>query len=76
MAQGTRANKGNQEEEQSLEQIQRRLNALDRRLDAIDTMVTTIAERIMKQPISISIVCPNCGRILEIGIVGNEKMMR
>jgi predicted nucleic acid-binding Zn-ribbon protein len=60
----------------NLEQLRHRLDALDRRLDDIDTMVSTIAERAMKRPLNISIRCPNCGRIVEIGIVGSEKMMK
>jgi tRNA(Ser,Leu) C12 N-acetylase TAN1 len=62
------------EEPLSLEQIRRRLNTLDQRLDNIDTMVTALAERAMKRPISMTITCPNCGQTIEIGIVGSEKM--
>ncbi|MBE0415331.1 MAG: hypothetical protein IBX36_02155 [Dehalococcoidia bacterium] len=64
------------EEEVSLEQIKKRLDNLDQRLDAIDTMVTTLAEMMMKRPLSMTITCPNCGRIIELAMVGNEKMMR
>ena len=63
-----------EEEELSLEQIRRRLNTLDQRLDNIDTMVTALAERAMKRPVSLTITCPNCGQTIEIGIVGSEKM--
>jgi len=52
--------------------MKRRLDALDQRLDAIDTMVTTLAERMLKRPLSVTITCPNCGRIIEIAMVGNE----
>ena len=69
---GTKA----KEEEVSLEQIKKRLDNLDQRLDAIDTMVTTLAEMMMKRPLSMTITCPNCGRIIELAMVGNEKMMR
>jgi len=62
------------EEALSLEQIRRRLNTLDQRLDNIDTMVTALAERAMKRPVSLTITCPNCGQTIEIGIVGSEKM--
>ena len=48
----------------------------DQRLDALDTMITAIAERIMRQPISIVITCPNCGRSIDITLVGNEKLLR
>ena len=62
------------EEALSLEQLRRRLNTLDQRLDNIDTMVTALAERAMKRPVSLTITCPNCGQTIEIGIVGSEKM--
>ena len=62
------------EEGLSLEQIRRRLNTLDQRLDNIDTMVTALAERAMKRPVSLTITCPNCGQTIEIGNVGSEKM--
>jgi hypothetical protein len=64
------------EEDVKVEQLKRRLDALDRRLDDIDTMVSAIAERAMKRPLNVMIKCPNCGRIVEIGIVGSEKMTR
>lgn len=74
MAQKT--DRGTKEEELKLDQLKRRLDALDRRLDDIDTMVSAIAERAMKRPLSITFRCPNCGKIVEIGMVGSEKMMK
>lgn len=65
-----------EEEGLRLEQIKRRLDHLDQRLDAIDTIVTTVADRIMKRPLSVTITCPDCGRIIEIAVVGNEKPVR
>ncbi len=64
------------EESLSLEQVQGRLDILDQRLDALDTMITAIAERVMRQPISIVITCPNCGQSIDITLVGNEKLLR
>lgn len=64
------------EREPSLDHIQERLDLLDLRLDALDTMITAIAERIMRQPINITVTCPNCGRSIDITLVGNEKMLR
>ena len=64
------------EKDLSPEKLKKRLDSLEARLDSIDSMVTNVAERIMNQPLSLTITCPNCGRILEIGVVGNEKMMR
>lgn len=59
-----------------LEQLQRKLDTLDQRLDDIDSMISAIAERAMSRPLSISMSCPGCGKIIEVGIVGSEKMMR
>jgi hypothetical protein len=36
-------------------------------------MVTAVAERVMKQPITINLTCPRCGHKIEIGIIGTEK---
>jgi len=76
LAQKTKAKNRNKEEEVSLEQLQGRLDLLDQRLDALDTMITAIAERVMRQPITITVTCPNCGRSTDITLVGNEKMLR
>jgi len=59
-----------------IEHIKKRLDMLDHRLDNIDSMVTAVAERVMKQPITLSIICPHCGRDIEISILGNEKPRR
>ncbi len=60
----------------NIEHIKRRLDMLDHRLDNIDSMVTAVAERVMKQPITLNIICPHCGRNIEIAILGNEKLKR
>ena len=70
---GTEVNETVEEEGLRPEQIKRRLDHLDQRLDAIDTIVTAVADRIMKRPLSVTITCPDCGRIIEIAVVGNEK---
>jgi hypothetical protein len=61
---------------QDVERLKKRLDMLDTRLDNIDSMVTAVAERVMSQPITLNIVCPNCGRNLEIAIIGKEKPTR
>ncbi len=65
-------------EEQALdiERIKRRLDMLDQRLDNIDSMVTAIAERVMKQPITFRIICPRCSKEIEIAVLGSEKPTR
>ena len=63
------------EEEQALdiERINRRLDMLDHRLDSIDSMVTAVAERVLQQPIALSITCPHCGKNIEISIIGSHR---
>lgn len=65
-----------QEQAQDIERIKRRLDMLDHRLDSIDSMVTAVAERVMKQPIAFIITCPHCGKNIEIAIIGSEKPSR
>lgn len=57
-------------------QVEQRLDTIDRRLDDIDSMVTAIAERAMDRPIRLTLTCPSCGKIIEIGMVGTERMPR
>jgi len=59
-----------------IEHQKRRLDMLDNRLDNIDSVVTAIAERVMKQPLTLNMVCPHCGKDIEIAILGNEKPTR
>ncbi len=56
-----------------IERINKRLDLLDERLDSIDSMVTAIAERVMRQPITINITCSKCGQPIEIALLGLEK---
>ena len=73
MAQENESSVVGQEQALDIEQIKRRLDMLDQRLDSIDSMVTAVAERVMRQPITFSVTCPNCGRNIEIAIMGSEK---
>lgn len=61
---------------ESMEQLQQKLANLDRRLDDIDSTVSAIAERAMSRPVTLTVACPGCGKIIEIAIVGNGKMIR
>ena len=56
-----------------IERVKRQLDLLYHRLDSIDSMVTAIAERVMKQPITLNITCPRCGKNIEIAVLGTEK---
>jgi tRNA(Ser,Leu) C12 N-acetylase TAN1 len=68
----------NLNEKQALEvdQIKKRLDMLDRRLDNIDSVVSAVAERVMKQPITFNVTCSKCGQKIEIAIIGTEKPSR
>ncbi|MDP2931940.1 MAG: hypothetical protein Q8O05_05525 [Chloroflexota bacterium] len=55
------------------EDIKRRLDMLDQRLDSIDSVVTAVVERVMNQPISLIITCPNCRKNIEVSIIGKGK---
>ena len=76
MAQENEPNAVGQEPTLDIEQIKRHLDMFDQRLDNIDSVVTAIVERVMKQPISLSITCPHCGKNIEIAIIGGHKPTR
>jgi hypothetical protein len=56
-----------------LERLKQKLEIVDDRLDNIDSVVTAVAERIMKQPVTINLSCPHCGKDIEIALVGQQK---
>ena len=66
----------NEESAPDIEQIKKQLDMLDRRLDNVDSIVTAVAERVMKQPITFNVTCSKCGQKIEIAIIGNEKPSR
>ncbi len=63
----------NEEQEQAIERIKKRLDMLDQRLDNIDSVVTAVVERVMKQPITFNVTCSKCGQNIEIALIGTEK---
>ena len=73
MAQENQLDTATEEKVADVERIKRRLDMLDQRLDNIDSMVTAVAERMMRQPINLRIVCPYCNKEIEINLIGNEK---
>ena len=73
MAEENKSSVMSEEQTSDIEHIKKRLDMLDQRLDNIDSMVTAVAERVMRQPITFSVTCPNCGRNIEITIIGSEK---
>jgi hypothetical protein len=60
----------------SQERIAQQLEMLDRRLDNIDSVVTTLVERVMKQPLVIQVVCPACGKAIDVSLTGNTRIGR
>ncbi len=73
MAKESKDGAKSQEQIQEIEDIKRRLGMLDRRLDDIDSMVSAVIERVMSQPITINVNCINCGKNIEIALIGNKK---
>ncbi len=66
----------NEEAVPDIEQIKKQLDMLDQRLDNVDSIVSAVAERVMKQPITFNVTCSKCGQKLEIAIIGTEKPTR
>ena len=62
--------------EQDIEQIKNRLDMFDQRFDHVDSIVSVVAERVMKQPITMNVTCSKCGHKIEIAIIGIEKPSR
>ena len=65
-----------EERTEEVERLKKRLDMLDERLDNIDSMVTAVAERVLSRPITLNMVCPYCGKGVEIDIMGHEKPVR
>lgn len=57
----------------TLETLAQQLAMMDERLDNIDSIVTNVAERVMIQPITISITCAGCGRVSTYNLLASEK---
>jgi len=76
LAKNNESNSVGQKEALDIEHIKKRLDMLDQRLDNIDSVVTAVVERVMKQPITFNLTCSNCGRKIEIAIIGIEKPNR
>lgn len=58
-----------------LVQMERRLEMMYKRIDQLDTMVSTLIERIMRQPvITIEVTCPKCGSNVHVSMSGNARV--
>lgn len=73
MAENNESSSVVQEQARDIEQLKKRLDMLDQRLDNIDSIVTAVAERVMKQPITFNVTCSKCGQNIEIALIGIEK---
>lgn len=62
-----------QEQSADVDRLRKRLELMDERLDNLDSMVTAVVERVMSQPISISVTCPRCGHVMDIVLSGVHK---
>lgn len=60
--------------ETSLSRLNKRLDMLEGRLDNMDSIISAVVERVMKQTLTVEIVCPHCGHHLQATIVGAVKM--
>ena len=76
MAKREKTETSNDNETPDIKRLAERLDMLDRRLDNVDSIVTVVAERVMQQPITMNITCSNCGKKIEIAIIGSEKPTR
>jgi len=56
------------------ERINKRLDTLDLRLDNIDSIMTSLVERVMQQPLLMEVSCPKCGQGIQISIMSKTKL--
>ena len=59
--------------EANIDKLQEKFEMMNDRLDNIDSIVTAVAERVMKQPITMVVTCSHCGHKVEIALIGVEK---
>lgn len=60
----------------SLAKLEKRFDMMNDRLDNVDSIVTAVAERVMKQPITFIVTCSHCGHKVEVALIGTEKPTR
>jgi hypothetical protein len=56
-----------------LDKLEKRFEMMNDRLDNVDSIVTAVAERVMKQPVTLIVTCSHCGHKVEIALIGVEK---
>jgi hypothetical protein len=57
----------------SLAKLEKRFEMMNDRLDNVDSIVTAVAERVMKQPVTMIVTCSHCGHKVEIALIGVDK---
>ncbi len=57
-----------------MQQTEKRLEMLDQRLHNLDSVITTLVERVMSQPVSLEVVCPKCGSIVQVTLTSNVRL--
>lgn len=67
---------GSPEQTADIKALKRRMDMLDQRLDNMDSMLSVVAERVLKQCVTLNMTCPSCGRNIEIALIGTEKPRR
>ena len=55
------------------EELKQRFEMLDQRLDNIDSIVTNLVERVMRQQVTIEIVCPKCDNVIQVMLTSSMK---
>lgn len=73
MAKRDQIETANEQAGPDIERLIQRIDALDKRLDSVDSIVSAVAERVMRQPLTLNLTCPKCGQRMEIAIIGTEK---
>lgn len=61
-------------EEESLEQLTKRIEMLDERLDNLDSVLTSLVERVMEKPLTLELECPKCRQGIQINITSNVRV--
>lgn len=60
--------------EATMQQVNKRLEMLDKRLDNMDSVITSLVERVMHQPLTLEVSCPKCGQSIQINITSNARL--
>ncbi len=60
--------------ELAIKQVDRHLKMLEGRLDNMDSVITSLVERVMQQPLTLEISCPKCGQTIQINITSNARL--